>query len=103
MKKLKPSPTAANGRDSEGKFLPGNKIAKGNPLAKRVQKLRSALLQAVTPKDIRAVTQVLLRQAKAGDLAACRELLDRVLGKPLEADVFEKIQEIERVLNELEK
>ena len=30
-----PSPTAPDGRDGKGRFTPGNKLAKGNPHAKR--------------------------------------------------------------------
>jgi 5-hydroxyisourate hydrolase-like protein (transthyretin family) len=41
------------------------------------------MLDAVTAEDIRAVVAKLIEQAKAGDLAAIREVLDRTLGKPL--------------------
>jgi len=102
-KKIKPSNSVGDGRNENGKFTKGNKFARGNPLAQRVQKLRSALLQAVTPADIKAVVKVLLSQAKAGDIVACRELLDRTLGKSIEADLLDKIQEIERCINEFKQ
>jgi hypothetical protein len=43
------------------------------------------LLAAVSDDDLRAVVSTLVEMAKAGDLAAIRELLDRVLGKPTAA------------------
>jgi hypothetical protein len=43
--------------------------------------LRSALLDAVTEDDLRAIARTLVKRAKEGDLAAIRELLNRVIGK----------------------
>jgi hypothetical protein len=74
---------AVNGRASNGQFLHGHGFARGNPLNRRVQKLRMALLDAVTDDDIREVVGVLLTRAKGGDLAAIRELLNRTIGKPI--------------------
>ena len=42
-------------RDASGKFAQGNPGGPGNPHAKRVGELRTALLDAVTPEDMRAV------------------------------------------------
>jgi len=76
-----PTPTGDNGRDTTGRFRPGNKLAKGNPFAKRVQKIRAALLSRLTVDDAKEIADVLIRQAKSGDLAAIKELLDRAIGK----------------------
>ena len=49
-----PSPTGSNGqpdRDTKGRFLPGNRRGQGNPMARRAQKLRVAVLRAVEPTD----------------------------------------------------
>jgi len=91
-----PSPNGPAGRDAKGRFLPGNKLGKGNPHARQVAKLRSTLLNAVKPEDIRAIVRALVKQAKEGDLTATHELLDRLLGKPIQADVLERIEEAER-------
>ena len=80
-----PSPNGLNGRDHFGKFLPGNGGGPGNPHARRAGKLRTALLKAVTEKDIRAVAKALVAAAKSGDIPAAKLLLDRVLGKPVDA------------------
>ena len=53
----------------------------GNPLNAHVNRLRVALLRAVTPADLKAVVRKLVKLAKGGDVAACKELLDRCLGK----------------------
>lgn len=73
-----PSP---NGRTPRGHFAKGNPGGPGNPYARRTAALRSALLDAVTEADIRAVALTLVARAKDGDMAAIRELLDRLIGK----------------------
>lgn len=78
---MAPSPNRSNGRDGRGRFAVGNAGGPGNPFAKSVGELRKALFDAVTAEDLRAVTQMLIRKAKGGDVAAARELLDRTLGK----------------------
>lgn len=83
-----PSTTADNGRDATGRFTANNKLAKGNPHARRVAKLRSALLRAVTPDDMRAVVKRLLTMAKAGDVPAAKLLIERCLGRVESLDVY---------------
>ncbi len=65
--------------------------------------MRAALLQAVTVGDIKAIVGKLVEQAKGGDIAAIRELLDRAIGKPVETDFVEKVEHLERMLDELTK
>ena len=77
MNDLKP----VNGRRSNGTFPAGNPGGPGNPYANRVGELRAALIDAITPADVSAVVAGLIESAKAGDVAAARELLDRVFGK----------------------
>lgn len=85
-------------RDERGRFLPGTAPGPGNPYARRVAALRAALLEAVTEDDIREIVQALVRQAKAGEVVAAREVLLRVLGKPLEADILERLEALEEVM-----
>ncbi len=73
------------GQGGDGRFLPGNIIAKGNALAGRVEKMRAFMLQTCE-KRIGEVIDVLF------DLAihekqkwAIQEILDRSLGKIPEA------------------
>lgn len=76
------SPNPANGlHDARGKFAKGNPGGPGNPHAARVAKLRAALLDAITPEAITAVVKALVSEAKAGNVAAAKELLDRAVGK----------------------
>src|SRR5262249_34111912 len=77
-----PQPAGHNGRSANGRFVPGNKLGKGNPLNKKAQQLRNTLLETVTPEDLIEVTQKLVALAKAGDIHAIKELLDGCLGKP---------------------
>ena len=95
---MAPSPNGDNGRDESGRFTPGNPGGPGNPHAAQVGRLRSALLDAVTPEDMRAVALALVEKARAGDIAAARVLFDRVLGKPVEADLIARLEAIEEAV-----
>ena len=86
-----PSTTGDDGRVAGGRFGPGNKYAKGNPHARRVARLRAELLRTVTPAGLREVVRALLNQAKSGDVAAAKELLQRLLGPPVELDLLERL------------
>lgn len=92
----RPSTNRGNGRGLGGRFSPGNPGGPGNPHARRVARLRAALFQSVKPEDIRQVIAALLAQAKAGDVASVRELLQRLLGPPVETDFAERLAELER-------
>ena len=77
-----PSTNGANGRDSRGRFVKGNRGGPGNPHARRVAKLRSALLRAVSADEVRGIVQALVSKARAGDVPAARMLLEYVIGRP---------------------
>jgi len=92
---MTPSPDGPNGdgRDaSTGRFVVGNRAGRGNPLAARVAALRKALFDAVTEEDIAAAVKALVTQAKNGDVAAIRELLDRVTGRPSRHDADDAVE-----------
>ena len=93
-----PTPNEDNGRDGRGRFAPGNRGGPGNPHAAQVSRLRSALLDAITPDDMRAIISALIEKAKAGDVHAASVLFERVLGKPLEIDIIERIEQLESAL-----
>ncbi len=79
-----PSANPVSGRDSLGRFTKGNKGGPGNPFARQVAQMRSALCQAVTREDIQAVARWLLARAKEGDLAAIKLLFAYTIGRPVE-------------------
>lgn len=95
------SSTNEPGRTPGGRFAPGNRGGPGNPHAATVAKLRAAILAAVTPEDIGAIIRALVHRAKGGDMAAIRELLDRAIGKPTDAGVAERLDELERASADL--
>jgi len=99
---IAPSPNGDNGdaRDASGRFRPGHKGGPGNPHAKRVGQLRSALLKAVSDDDWLAIVRKLIEDAKAGDHAARCELFTRTLGRPTEADLIERLETLEAMLME---
>jgi len=90
-----PTPNGGNGRDGKGRFTKGNHGGPGNPHAQHVARLREALLKAVKPDDIKAVIEAMLRNAKDGNVACARELLNRLLGPPIEMDILERLEALE--------
>ena len=100
-KKIQPLDAVVNGHDEQGRFTRGNSCARGNPFAKKVARLRSALLQAITPADVRAIIKKVIKRARGGDLAAAKEVFDRAVGRPVELDFLEKIENLERILDEI--
>jgi hypothetical protein len=75
----------ASGRAADGKFAAGNKCAKGNPFGRRLAAMRQAVLDAVSEDDVRAIMAALVGQAKGGDVAAARVVLQYAVGKPAAA------------------
>ena len=92
---MSPTGNGDNGRDAQGRFAPGNRGGPGNPHAAQVSRLRSALLDAITPDDMRAIVAALIEKARSGDVHAASVLFDRVLGKPLEVDIIDRIEALE--------
>lgn len=88
-------PPSVAGRAAGGRFAPGNAGGPGNPYARAIGQLRSALLAAVTPDDIQAIIAGLVEEARAGNVAAAREVLDRCLGRPVEADLLIRLEALE--------
>jgi hypothetical protein len=86
------------GRDGSGRFAPGNKGGPGNPFARKVGQLRSALIETVTEDDMKAVAAKLVEMARGGHLPAIKELLERTLGRPVEADFLERLEQLENLL-----
>lgn len=95
MPVVDPSPNGPSGRDSTGRFAQGNPGGPGNPYAKRVAALRGAMLEAVTKKDMAAILGKLVELAKSGSVPAAKEVLDRCLGRSLEADLLERMEQLE--------
>ena len=81
----KPSTNGTSGRKSNGQFAKGNKCGTGNPYARRVARLRSALLDAVGENGLADIVQGMVTAAKGGDVAAAKLLLSYLLGKPVES------------------
>ena len=82
---------STNGQTADGKFTHGNKLGRGNPFAAQVNRLRSAMLQAVSDDDMAAVVAKLIELSKGGDVKAIDLLLNRILGK---VDTFRLDDEI---------
>lgn len=69
-------------RNSAGHFANGNKGGPGNPKLRRGLNYQMWIYDAATKEDIQAVFLAMVKQAKAGDALAARDVLNRVAGKP---------------------
>jgi hypothetical protein len=85
-----------NGKDDRGRFAPGNRLGRGNPLAGRAAKIRAELLRASKPADVKEICRKLIEGAKRGDLAFIREWFDRTAGKATDFVTEERIAALER-------
>ena len=94
----RPIASGGNGRGTDGRFQPGNTGGPGNPYARQVAALRAAIMEAATPEALREVVRKLVEKAQEGHLPAIRELLDRTLGKPVEADLIVRLEQLEQTL-----
>jgi hypothetical protein len=87
-----PSANGGDGRNARGQFTAGNKHARGNPLAGAVTKLRSSMLRAVTQDDLDDIVAEVVRQGKAGNLAAIKLLLAYTVGKPIDYSAMDRLE-----------
>ncbi len=95
---LRPS---GDGQDpTTGRFVPGNRMGRGNPLARRANQLRVALYRECSAGDLSAVIRRLIDKARDGDVAAAKVLLERLLGPPVALDVATRIERLEVLLQE---
>jgi hypothetical protein len=65
-----------------GRFLPGNKLGRGNPHYRRLALARSAFLDVVGPEQVRELARALLARALAGDVNAAKVVLAYAVGRP---------------------
>jgi hypothetical protein len=101
-KNSEPSTAVNNGRNADGSFAQGNRFGTGNPFAKKVAQLRSMLLSEIKPADIRKIIRLLIDKAKKGDIIAAKEVLDRAIGKSVEADLLQRLEDLENLIAEKE-
>lgn len=95
-----PLPTVIDGRNLAGQFTKGNRFGRGNGLQRRVQRLRVELLRTITPADLRDIILSLMAGAKSGDVAAAKEILQRVLGPAESLDLLIRLENLENELHE---
>ena len=99
----KPSTNGTSGRKSNGQFAEGNKCGTGNPYARRVARLRSALLDAVGENGLTDIVQGMVTAAKGGDVAAAKLLLSYLLGKPADSVEPDYVEIHEKQLRSTER
>ncbi len=87
-------------RDDQGRLKKGHSSGgRGNPHAGAASKFRAAIYECLTTEDIQDVLFSLLDEAKNGNVAAAKELLDRTVGKAeVGPDVLEKVELLENLM-----
>ena len=73
----------------------GNAGGPRNPQARKVAKLRAAMLAAVGDDDITSIVATLEELAREGSVPATKEVLDRCLGKSSEANLLARVEWLE--------
>ncbi len=96
---IKASTVMSTGRNENGRSALRLKLAEGKRDVRIVQRLRRALLEAVSAADLRGVVRRLVAEAKKGDVSAAKLLFDRLLGPALALDVEERIAALEERLS----
>ena len=96
---MKPASNGNNGRDSKGKFAPGNKLGRGNPNYNEIRAYKQKIREAFGPAE---VIEVLRGMAKLfrdeGNVTAGQTFLAYVIGRPSQGDA-DLLAEIERRLD----
>jgi hypothetical protein len=90
-----PSTHGPNGQGPNGRFLPGNRFGRGQPLAGQVAKLRAAMLKAVKVGDVKDIIGGMIDKARGGDVAAAKLVLQYTLGEPQPFDFLERLERLE--------
>ena len=82
----KPPDNSGNtGRNPDGTFTKGNGgMGGGRPRSQRSLIMEQALDAGITPAKAKAIVAKILQCALEGEQWACREILDRTVGKPKE-------------------
>ena len=65
-----------------GRFAPGNRLGKGNPVHRRMAELRAALVESAKPEYLEAIANKLAASAMEGDVAAAKLYLAYTAGPP---------------------
>jgi hypothetical protein len=77
-----PESPSANGRETNGRSGKDNEFGPDIPFARHVASLRTALVESVTPDDMRAIAARLVEESRGGDKTATKLLFQYVIGKP---------------------
>ena len=93
-----PLQTDSDGRGPDGRFRPGNRISKGNSVARKAGQFRAKLFSSVKAADFRAIIQQLVQEAMAGRPWAVKLVLEYLIGQPRDVDLEERLENLEAVL-----
>lgn len=93
----------SSNRDAGGKFVSGNRAAKGRRSPEAPTQWRQAFRDGVTAKDVQHVVAQLVSAARDGERWAVELLLERCLGKPAtyaDIELQDRIEALEHTLSD---
>lgn len=88
------------GRGADGKFVKGNSCAKSHGAWQSMNRLRKAVVCAVSEEDIQEIVAKLVSLAKGGDYRATRLLFDYTIGRAESLDLLGRLDELEELVGE---
>jgi hypothetical protein len=101
MNDNEPIPAVYDGQDAvTGRFMAGNRCARGNSTPRKTAVFRAKLFRCVTPTDFRAIVQKLVEEAKAGQPWAVKLALQYLVGRAEDVELYERLLILETTLTE---
>jgi hypothetical protein len=89
-------------RGRDGRFIRGNCGGPGGGrLSAKMSRLRLAVAEAVTVRDVQDITRALIERARQGDAHCARLVLGYAVGLPESHDVLDMVGALERKVEEL--
>jgi len=89
------------GKDSKtGRFLAGNKLARGNPSPRKVSAFRASLFSCVTASDFRLIVNKLVEEAQKGEPWAVKLALSYLCGKGEDVELHQRLMVLESTITE---
>ena len=86
-------PNAESSGEPRGRpFVKGNPGGPGNPAGATIEQLRHVFVAQCTPERMARIADRMLDSAEKGDVQACKEILNRVLGAATQQVKVEEVK-----------
>ena len=93
-------PVYTDRNPGNGRFLAGNQVARNNGAARKIRRLKTALLKSATVSDFRQIARKLIGCAKNGDGWAIRLCIENIAGLSKDTALELRLDDLESLLNQ---